>query len=35
MAPPAEEARPLHLVTVESRHTSSWGRDEIYDADGR
>ena len=35
MAPPAEDARPLHLVTVESRHTSSWGRDEIYDADGR
>ena len=35
MAPPAEDARPLYLVTVESRHTSSWGRDEIYDADGR
>lgn len=34
MAPP-EKDRMLDLVTVKTGHTTSWSRNEIYDADGR
>ena len=35
MAPPDNELRALNLVTVNTGHTTSWSRDEIYGLDGR
>ena len=35
MAPPDSEVRALNLVTVNTGHTTSWSRDEIYGPGGR
>ena len=35
MAPAAEDAGKLKLVTVRVGASTSWPREEIYDADGR